>query len=327
MDPRRLARRIPPGAALLCLLSLVLLVSQPQPLLANPLPTSAIFVHVQPVNPDFCDDNPIVSCPEIVQYTQASGLLEFDLFFYPMMAPPPLRISGFETAVEWPSTWDLVGWEICHGGEGTVDLNGNQASIAINWPSCPTMTEDVFLVARLIINVTSHGHLDYSLGGGSSVRIGCPPDVEEWDTWQLSAEAGVECSFCWMPCDFGDYCNPVPDPTLLELQVRQGETAQRDVHFDIVGGGLVYPCPVIFVTTASWLTETHIELGWDEWLVTLEIDTSGLAPGYHQAWLRGEVECVGCTRVLLEVLPPITGVADPEPPASTSWGRVKTLYR
>jgi hypothetical protein len=47
----------------------------------------------------------------------------------------------------------------------------------------------------------------------------------------------------------------------------------------------------------------------------------------YQDWVRTEVECVGCTRVILEVIDPTSGV--PEDPAMllNSWGQLKTLYR
>ena len=47
-----------------------------------------------------------------------------------------------------------------------------------------------------------------------------------------------------------------------------------------------------------------------------------LVPGDYSAWLRVENHCVGCTRVLLEVVPPAASVDDPQQQPSTTWGLV-----
>jgi hypothetical protein len=307
----------------LLLLPVWILAGMPQPLTANPLPEAILLIHTQPVDPDFCA-NPIRTCDEIVPFTEATGLVEFDLFFMPAGLNPPVEMNTFEAVVQWTGAGAIVDWQICNIGGGTVQAMGNEASLDLYWPFCPVVEDEIFLIARIVVDVGGYGQFRVSEGAPCRIGVGCP--VPEYiEPWPLPATAGVVCSYCFMPCTFQSPCRPSPDPEFLYLDLRQGEIVQRDIHVDVHGGGGVWPCPTGFDTTEPWMTVGAIELAMNEWLATLEIDTSALDPGHYQGWMRAAADCVGCTRVELDVRPPNTGVS--EDPSSTTWGRVKTLYR
>jgi len=68
-----------------------------------------------------------------------------------------------------------------------------------------------------------------------------------------------------------------------------------------------------------------------EYLLTLTVDTQGLALGAYSGWVTGQADCRGCARVNLTVTDN-QGIEDPredgpEPVAPKTWGGVKTLYR
>jgi hypothetical protein len=154
-----------------------------------------------------------------------------------------------------------------------------------------------------------------------SGRIYCEPNP--WEIWpiQFAAEAGVECAYCFYPCDFGSPCKPRTTPGEIALTLTQGETAQRMVEVSLGDS-----CSPTFLTTAPWLSVSAEHVGWAQWRAVLDIDSDGLAPGYHRAWMRVEEECFGCTSVVLELLPSGTGVGE-ELATPSTWGRVKTVYR
>jgi hypothetical protein len=295
--------------------------------LANPLPSGLIFVHVQPPVENFCEIDPITTCEEIVQYTDATGVLEFDLYIMVPFAIP-MTYYGLETALEWPAGWVLLGWEPCHGGEGWFDPIGSGGNLNIIWANCPQTENEVFLAARFIMDVTGYGKFGTSGYGDATVTFDCPPDDYSEIIFMTSAEAGVVCSYCYAPCDFSSACRPVPDPAELHLTIVQGESSESQIHVPVQGGGLMSPCMPSFVTTADYMTVTYEELGWNDYMVTLTVNTEGLATGFHQAWFRAEDTCVGCTEVIVEVLPPVNAVPGDQPgqPELSTWGAMKALY-
>lgn len=294
---------------------------------ANPLPTGLIFVHVQPPVENFCEINSITMCDEIVQYTDATGILEFDLY---LMVPlgMPMTYYGLQTSLAWPASWVFLGWEACHGGEGWFDPIGNGGALNITWPSCPTTENEVFLAARFVMQVTGYGKFGGADWGEATVTFDCPPDEYSEIIFMTAAEAGVECAYCFQPCDFGSACKPVPDPAELFLSVVQGQSAESQIHVPVLGGGFTMPCTPFFHTTADYMTVTYEEIGWNDYMVTLTVDTEELATGFHQAWFKAVDTCTGCTRVIVEVLPPVNGVPgeDPGQPTLSTWGAMKALY-
>ncbi len=319
------------AAVLVATLAWGIMVVTTGPARANPLPPGGILIHVQPVNPDFCVTNPIADCAQIVSHTDADGVLEFDLFLLTFEFDRPVGIQSLLTMVQWPGQWTLLDYEICHGGEGPVEIIGNQAIMDITWPTCPVWSDEVFLAARFIIDVQGYGSFGQFEGFENTLVAGCPDSPANAYLMVGRADAGVECTYCYTQCNLGSPCNPHPDPDVLELQVPVGQTVQRDIHVPIFGGDLVYPCPTTFVADESWMSLDYEEIGWNDYMVTLTVDTSELQEGFYDGWVRAMDQCVGCTWVNLEVMPP-TAVGDydlpdgPEPVAST-WGLVKVLYR
>jgi hypothetical protein len=83
----------------------------------------------------------------------------------------------------------------------------------------------------------------------------------------------------------------------------------------------------VFLASEGWMTVESEVIDFNRFSVTVTVDATDLEEGNYQDWVRTEVECVGCTRVILEVIDPTSGV--PEDPAMllNSWGQLKTLYR
>ncbi len=299
--------------------------------IANPLPSGVILVHVQPVTSDFCSTNPITDCEDIVQYTDASGTLEFDLYIQLLEFEPPISYYSLNTVVQWSPGWALLDWEFCHDGTGSVDVVGNEATVDIVWPSCPQAEGEVFLAARFVVEVTGYGKFGTLDWNESTVFVGCPPLTYSSFPFLAAAEAGVECSYCFVSCTFEGPCQPVPDPAMLDLSVIQGQASVSEIHIPVFGG-LTWPCAVSFVPTEDWMTFSYEEIGWNDYMVTLTVETAGLEPGFYEGWFRAEDACVGCTKVNLEVLPPVNAVPGDDPTTGppvvrSTWGTMKTLYR
>ncbi len=316
---------------LICAWACLLLPSAPAT--ANPLPEAVLFFHVQPVDPLFCATNTITTCDQIVQYTGDTGLLEFDLFVMQLVEPLDTVIFSLQTVLQWTPGWTLMDWEFCHDGIGTVDVAGDEALVDITWWGCPQQINEVFLAARFVVDVTGHGHFGQLEFLPSTLVLRCPPEEFILQPFTAPAEAGVECAYCFQPCDFSSPCNPQPDPTVIDLTLVQGQTAQRWIDVPISGGDYVWPCPVTFVCTEDWMTVEAAEVEFNHWLLTLTVDTAGLPTGPYEGWVRMEDQCVGCTRVNLQVLTS-TGVPDEnghfptgEPPVQNTWGQMKALYR
>lgn len=316
MSPRHLSRQIVWSA-----LGVALLL--PSVVLSNPLPAAMVFTHVQEVNPLFCEQCPIEYCDQIQQYATLTGPVEFDLFVF---TGGYVAVHDLALNLQWPVEWTLVDWAVCQEGEGILEAQDNQADFALTWPQCPEFPTEVFLAARLVFNVTGFGTLQVR-DGTPGIYIGCPPDGF-WD-WPMCSggQAGVECSYCYASCDLSLVCRPNLTPGVLDLEAEQGTLIEE--HLDVEFNGEF--CTGSYSATEPWiyLDVSFLGPGQDE--LTVTIDTNTLAPGEYYAWIRGESHCVGCTRVLLNVLPAMQSVPeDPCLPPSRdaeTWGRVKALYR
>jgi hypothetical protein len=285
-----------------------------------------VFVHVHEVAPEFCASCPVTSCPQIVQHTDLSGPLEFDLFFAPIAYGPDETISSFSGTFEWPVGWTLIDHEICPAGTGTIEPSGNRVEVNVTWPDCPPCGE-LFLVARLVLNVSGHGSLATAAGEPPIVTLGCPPGAFEVHAYAVGGEAGVECAYCFQPCDLSAPCRPVPDPPAIALQVAEGGTVGAEIQVSVGGGSVGWPCQTSFSCTESWMQLEVEEIGPDEYRITLSADAAGLGPGSYRGWVRMADTCVGCTRVDLTVSP-LVSVPDPGIPLRiASWGGVKSKYR
>lgn len=284
---------------------------------ANPMPEAAVFVHVQPPAPG---SPPLSDCAQLVQYTSASGELQFDLYLKCFVCEPGYPLSSLTLELEWDGDWTWLGYELPAGAEGSVSAVGNRASVSLAWPECPPSSGEVLHLLRCFLSVTGPGRLG-STGEPGEALVGCPPETMPLFLWIESAQAGVDCAYCWTDCNYGAVCTPATATPLLTLAVPQGTLISESVDFTAYGGA--WPCPFQAIGSEPWMqvtTETLGEPG--SYRATLSVDTGLLEPGHYGGWLRGESECVACTRVELEVLLP-TGVGSLP---GISWGRIKALY-
>ncbi|MCK4305119.1 MAG: hypothetical protein KAY24_12850 [Candidatus Eisenbacteria sp.] len=328
------------GSLLMPLLLLLLLSAvwtSPQLAAANPLPPGVMLVHVQPVDPDFCDQSTITTCPQVVQYTEALGVLEFDIFAFPLeyvWTTPEIAVYSLEVTVCWPPEWDFVDAQICGDGEGTIEQIGpNQATLSATWPACPLITSDdpLFLAGKFVMNVASDGEFHVYFNNG---RMDCPPNDFEIGLLEGAARAGVQCSYCFTPCDLGEACRPNLSPNTLELEAVQGEMAEGEIDVLVAGGDLTYPCDFTADCTEGWMSVQVIWIDEEEYLIHVTADASSLDAGSYQGWVRGNSECVDCTLVNFTVQA-IQGIpdgddwssADPKRPSAVSWGKLKAFYR
>lgn len=329
MTPRCLARPSIHGMLAAGLSTLALLAAL-TPAAANPLPDAAVLIHVQPAvgSPE---PTTITSCDEIVQYTEQSGYLEFDVFVY-ALSFQGMPISQVAFGLEWPADWTLYSTEVFHDGEGGITQTGpGQADLDVTWPSCPILEDQVFLVGRLVMEVTHPGSLVTDLNWTPAGHYGCPPQTCEFYAMAGEGQAAVVCSYCAIPCDLHDPCRAELSPPTLELDALQGETTQGVIDATVHGGDGSMPCPITFDATAPWIS---LDTEWFDWYtvtITVTADATGLATGTHACWVRGLHECVGCTRVLLTVEASSQGVPEdppvPGPAQQVSWGTLKGLYR
>ena len=288
-----------------------------------PPPDAAFVVHVQMPDDTACEESTITTYDQIIQQTDAFGLLQFDLFIYsPDFAGGETTVHYLQSWILWPEGWMLQGWETCHQGEGTLVADGDEHILAITWSHCPGVSEEVFLAARFILETADGGtfgptrNYPYNL-----LETGCPPgDYERSMAHSVPARSGVECGDCyvmrgdWWPCrpDLPD------DPLSLELEARQTRHAVLDVHVD---HRHVYT-PVEFVVTEPWLSVVAEEISHYEYRLDVTVCSEGLDPGDYTGWIQGECDCSDCTRVNLIV----TGDM-PVPATPARWGQIKTLYR
>ncbi|MCK4413292.1 MAG: hypothetical protein KAY32_07100 [Candidatus Eisenbacteria sp.] len=323
------------GAGCSVILAAVLVVALPPVLLANPLPEAGFMIHVQTPDPSSCTQWPASDCSQIVQYTEDQGLLEFDLFIYPV-AYSDVEIYSAAIHLDWCPDWTLQEWTICGDYEGSVTLGAHQADLDLTWSDCPETAGGIFLVGRFVLDVTGHGVVEASLLDGNLV-IGCPPNDMEIG-WLVPgrAEAGVTCGYCYEPCDYGEPCTPVLTPGTVLLDVPQGETVQTEIEAYVFGHYGLEPCwNTIFEGTEDWMSLIVDEIGDQDYILTLTVDTSSLCQGDYHGWVRGVADCVDCSAVHLTVTERAQGIPEDDVPVwdadnpqdPVSWSGLKARYR
>lgn len=294
---------------------------------ANPIPDSAIFTHVQSPNPAFCDQVSTLDCEAIVQYTEATGRLEFDVFLWPLFYMGE-QVQDLHFTATWPASWGFVEASLCNGAEGSIDVQGNLATVSASWPDCPTMGADAFLVARIVLDVTEHGEFAYRYDLDYGITWGCHEYPPTWLGALEGAEAGIECGYCYTDCGFQMLCHPQLSPATLDVEIPRGLSDQYTI--DAIVYSWEEPCTPSFSGTESWMSLAVEQIDWERYTVTLTVDTQGLGPGEYSGWVIGEDDCRDCTRVNLTVTHN-QGIEEPEddrpPDPSTTWGQIKTLYR
>ena len=305
---KALSRFVPAG--LLIWVSLVL----PGSAVANPLPESVIFTHVQPADP--VNPPPITECSQIVQYTEATGELEFDLYLH--LVGPPYGVESLEIQLGWPESWTFTGYQVPQGGGGIISVNGNQASVELNWPDCMETEHEVLLLLRCFVTVDGLGNFG-QLGYPNTVML-CSPENLLLEPEMYAATAGVVCDYCYTGCWLGFLCAPTTEVPLLDLQVTQGQMVMEEIlyHMDVEPGE---SCDALYEGTEDWMMVSGAPAGgWDH-ILTLVIDTTEMEPGSYTGWVRMESDCAACTLVNLEVLSHNTGVDN-----TASWSRIKAAY-
>ncbi len=297
---------------------------------ANPLPgMMGLFIHVQPVNENYCVENPITACEQIQQYTTETGLVEFDIYGVDFALGPEGIVYEICATLDWSPAWSFVDWEPCQDGVGTLEVNGSGGQLCVTWEQCPTIGTAPFLIARVLLNVDGFGELIIPPVYDDYITIDCPP--YEWDDLVFGhrAQAGVECAYCYTNCNLTTPQSPRLSEHDLALEAQQGETAVAVIPGEMLG--VSGPIPFDVEGTEPWLTG---ELQWTVstlFEITVTADAGAMLPGTYECWLRAEAQCADCARISFTVLPFPQGVEEepqPQPDEQpASWGRIKDRYR
>lgn len=302
-----------------CLLSLALLIAGVAPVSANPIPPGMLFCHVHEWNPGFCEANPITECEEILQYSEATGDVEFDLYYVGMAE----TLTSVDIAFTCPSSWAFVDFENCSAGLALPQLGLHECTI--QWAFDPPAVLDPyepFLLGRLRVDVTGFGSLTCTDGWYEGEPIS---DF----LWMGPAMAGVGDCFCYTRCsNLGLACGIAMGPETLEIDVEIGDTAQGLLSGPVRFDEYMERCLVDFVCDEPWVT---LSVDWPQynWAdITVTVDATDLPLGYHTAVVRAESECVECSELIVHVREP-SGIMDDGPAISksVSFGKIRSLYR
>lgn len=294
---------------------------------ANVIPESAILIHVQPVSEVSCATE-ITQCSQIVRSTTEQGRLEFLLFVYPIMYEElHYGILDLNTLLTVPDAWTISDWELCGGGFGYLFDQGNGYALHIEWPECPTISGQIMLVARLVIDVNGPGRLGFADPYGNPIRLRCEDPLTA-HAFGADAEAGMGCEINTYQCGQPEYCTPDFSEAGLNLVAHAGESAAEELRFH----ASVEWCYFSASSEAPWL-EASVAWVPEDWEYCLQVtaDAGDLAPGSYQAQIQVtdlNDNVTRCVEVLFEVLES-SSVADPESPAveARTWGRIKGGYR
>jgi hypothetical protein len=295
--------------------TLVLLATLPLRSAANILPESALMIHVQPVSGS-CE-TPITLCDEIVNTSRASGPQEFLIFFEPIawqQSGDPVTLGGLHTELTWPDAWELIEFDPC-GGEGELSGAGPPYALDMSWyyPSLPMGFHEVFLVARLVLDVDGEGWLGFPPGYLSPIELAGIITLAHGSP----AEAGVECGFTRYDCGHGPLCELVFADTELHLRAPLGGAAEGETLLREIGH-----CQVEVDPGAAWLRVKVVPIPWDQNRIELSADAAGLALGTYETWVQasGWDWCTDCLKVLLTV-------EDLTSTREATWSAIKAQYR
>lgn len=292
-------------AALACLLLL------PSLLLANPIPDALIFIHVQPA--DYGAPPAITTCAEIVQYTTDEGELEFDLYMKVFAPYGEFGIQEFEVSVEWPAAWTYGGYHVPFEGISDIDVNGNGATVTCFTYPCEVNTNEVILLCRIFLDVDGVGQLE---GHYPASSITLCPDPNVLEPFMVPGMAGVVCDYGFEDCDFDYLCRPHTDTHVLNLEIPMGETVSEEIMYHIYSP---LTCDQTTVGTEDWMEVSVEAVSYNDYIVTLVVDTEDMDPGDYGGWVRMESDGAACTWIDLTVMP-LIGLD------RTSWGEIKARY-
>ncbi len=302
--------------------------------LANPATPDYYVVHVQPVDADFCDAHDITDCNQLVTHTEATGILEFDLFAHLTEYDWTQTIQGLSAEISWPEWWDFVEGQVCSGGEGAVErISSTTARLSGSWDECPIFNDaGLFLVGRVIMDVSFDGALEVFTFDAATA---CSPDGDFWPLWGR-ALAGAECSYCYVGCNWDVPCYSWMAPNLIELEAIGGEFVFAETYVEIWDDILI-GCSVSemdFGKTMDWMEMAVDILSGNRAKISLMATTAAMEPGIHTGYVTAEFPseyggCRTCAKVVLRVFDeqdvPIP--SDDEPGGGTTWSDVKRHYR
>jgi hypothetical protein len=310
---------------------------------ANIAPESGLLAHVQPVSGS-CGTS-ITDCNQIVRSTVADGPIEFLVFFMKGALSWPgeeVCLQSLHNELSWPEAWQLVEFEPCGGGSGSLAPNGSTHPLDLAWFGSSYGIGDVpggvIPVARLVMNVVGPGRLDIVAPSGQNqvtLRHNCYGSSFVTYPVEVYAEAGMQCGYVSPHCGYSESaCQARFDASQLLLSALAGEVADSTVDFWATSwynpDGL---CPLTVETHASWCTgwiDPEYEFGHAHLHVVA--NAVALTPGTYAT----EVELSSANWGTARCLPVEFVVGDPatstvgENPAAistVSWGRVKAIYR
>lgn len=303
VDPRparinpRVCRIVEPSfAALLLVASLIAAVTlYPAPCAANVAPESAILIHLQPVTGSCATS--ITNCNDIVRTTTEVGTMEFLLFFCRMWSwsGEEVMLSALHADLIWPEGWNMLEFDSCYGW-GELDPGGSSHALDIEWYPCPSLPDDpmaIFPVARLVMEVSGPGRLDFLHSTSNPVTLGCYGDHFITYSVGVDAEAGMDCEYTHTLCGGNEYCLASFDPPGLSMTAPPGSAV------------------------------------WGE--VGLRADANGLTEGVYQTSIQLSSslwQVARCLPVTFTVAENTSGPEDRPPEVRlASWGAIKEVYR
>jgi len=285
---------------------------------ADPVPDGWFYVHVHQ-GTELIND-----CSEVQQYTEETGELTFDVYFWPMAAFEEYFHVGLELVdlgVFFSPDWTVISAEAAPGAEGTLEpWNNYDYHVVLSWSECPTQNHNhqLFWVARFVVDVTSEG---YCNPYNAAYEL-CYPE-HGWTNIaaKISAQAGAGWAHCEMPCGQDErYVCMHPDQ--VWLSVYEGGTTQDEIEIHCTAQE-VSPGWLIHESTVDYVTVEEVYGGPEGIQLTVTVDASDLAPGLHESWVRTTIPDQDCREhafVRLTVLPST-------PTEKVSWGLLKGLYR
>jgi hypothetical protein len=295
---------------------------------ANITPPSMLLVHVQPLDPNYCNLPGIYYCGNLTQETDQTGDLLFVIYLQSSWGYD--GISSLDFTVRFDPGWSLWGWESCVDANFTYDFEyGSEITLHYSFPDCPVLPAFVPVFA-MGVTVNNDGCLEVESGGSLQW---CGYDHWWEDPLGGKAEAGVECAYsCVRNCGpWSSTCLPQLAPEEVHFEVPQGHAVTKMMHLTTTGGGVG---SVAFDATEPWLSfsarttdPTNADVS-----VTVDAGAWGLPPGEYSALARATCDGRACSRITLTVTEAPQSVPDDEssPPSGatpTTWGGVKNLFR
>lgn len=306
------------------------------PCRADIAPESGLLMHVQAVS-GLCaqhEEPPITHCSEITRSTSADGPVEFLLFFMRGAYSWPdevLCLQSLQKALTWPESWQLMEFDVCGPGSGSLDAGGETHALHIDWYSSfpiSDLPEGVVPVCRLVMNVVGPGRLNIVAGPAPSyvqLRRSCSGSTFGTYPVQVYAEAGMTCGTIAAHCGYYEE-NCEPRFSISELLLRAAPGGVVDTTIDFVALAWSFqPCDMNVDTHAAWCT------AWDEvdedsrqQRLYVRADAAALPPGTYETEIELSINYGG---LVARCLPVVFTVENPTATSRMSWGSVKAIYR